>query len=63
MPYSNVPEALQDKMESCVKHLKSKGKSGDSVYKICYSQVVGKGVAHEAKQKKEAMNRGKQSGD
>jgi len=51
MPYSNVPKDLQDKMERCVQDLRRKGRTGDSVYKICYASVVGHDVAHAAKRK------------
>lgn len=52
MPYSNVPDHLEGKMERCVSALKAKGRSGDSVYKICYSQVVGSAVKESARKKK-----------
>lgn len=51
MPYSNVPKHLWPKMERCVSDLRAKGHSGDSVYKICYSSVVGSDVADAVKKR------------
>ena len=40
MPYRNVPDDLQDKMESCVNDLKGQGKDEESAISICYASVV-----------------------
>lgn len=49
MPWSNVPKSLWPKMERCVTKLKGEGKSESSANAMCYSSIVGKGVAKEAK--------------
>lgn len=49
MPYSNVPEDLQDKMESCVTQVMEGDESLDkpAAIAICYTSVVeGKSLAH-----------------
>jgi len=40
MPYANVPDELQDKMESCVTQLKDKGQDEQAAIAICYTSVV-----------------------
>lgn len=50
MPYDNVPKALWGKMDRCVEHVKKKGGSKDP-YAVCYSSVVGSGVASAAKKR------------
>jgi len=51
MPYANVPKALWPKMERCVAHVKAKD-GGKNAYAICYSSVVGSGIADAAKKRK-----------
>ena len=41
MPYTNVPDELQDKMESCVMQLVDKGQDKEAAIAICYTSVVG----------------------
>jgi hypothetical protein len=43
MPYSNVPEELQDKMERCVQKVMADGKEKENAIAICFDAVVGKG--------------------
>jgi hypothetical protein len=50
MPYDNVPKALWPKMERCVAQVKKKGGSKNA-YAVCYSSVVGSGVAAAAKKR------------
>lgn len=50
MPYANVPKALWPEMERCVADVKAKGGKKDP-YAICYSSVVGSGVAAAAKKR------------
>ena len=40
MPYTNVPDELQDKMESCVQKLVEGGREKESAIAICYASVV-----------------------
>jgi hypothetical protein len=48
MPYKNVPEELQGKMESCVLQLTDKGTEKESAIAICYASVVdGQSAAYE----------------
>lgn len=49
MPYSNVPKKLWPAMEKCVAAVKGKV---DNPYAVCYSRVVGGGVAKAAKKRK-----------
>ena len=44
MPFSNVPAALQGKMESCVTKVKKQGFPEENAIRICYRSVV-EGVA------------------
>ena len=41
MPYQNVPEGDQDKMESCVQQVMDKGEDEQAAIAICYTSVVG----------------------
>ena len=40
MPFTNVPEHLQDKMHRCVQDLKDQGKDEKAAVAICYTSVV-----------------------
>lgn len=40
MPYDNVPDELQDKMETCVQQVMEKGEDKDAAIAICYTSVV-----------------------
>ena len=40
MPYTNVPDELQDKMESCVQSVMDKGQEKEGAIAICYASVV-----------------------
>lgn len=40
MPYANVPDEMQDKMESCVTQLTEKGQDKQAAIAICYTSVV-----------------------
>ena len=42
MPYSNVPDNLQDKMHRCVQQAMDKGYDKQAAIAICYTSVVGK---------------------
>lgn len=43
MPYTNVPDADQEKMDSCVKKVMAEdGKDKEAAISICYASVVGK---------------------
>jgi len=49
MPYTNVPDDLQDKMESCVEKVTGQGREKEAAIAICYAAVVeGKAEAVEA---------------
>jgi hypothetical protein len=48
MPYANVPKSLWPKMERCVAKVKAKG-GGKNAYAVCYSSIVGGGVAKAAR--------------
>lgn len=39
-PYANVPDELQDKMESCVQSVMDGGKEKEAAIAICYASVV-----------------------
>ena len=43
MPYSNVPPAMQDKMEKCVTKVMAQGKLKENAIAICHASIVGKG--------------------
>jgi ribosomal protein L12E/L44/L45/RPP1/RPP2 len=40
MPYQNVPDDLQEQMESCVQHVMEAGHDNESAIAICYTSVV-----------------------
>jgi hypothetical protein len=40
MPYTNVPDELQDKMESCVQQVMGKGEDKETAVAMCYTSVV-----------------------
>lgn len=40
MPYQNVPDELQDQMESCVQKVMEKGQDKEAAIAICYTSVV-----------------------
>jgi hypothetical protein len=56
MPYSNVPKPLWGKMERCV--AAAKGKGVKNPYAVCYSSIVGKGIADAAKRKQKRKKGG-----
>ena len=41
-PWSNIPKYKWNLMEKCTQDLKDQGKTGDSIYAICYSSIMGK---------------------
>jgi hypothetical protein len=40
MPYSNVPDNLQDQMESCVQKVMAQGHDKESAIRICHASIV-----------------------
>lgn len=48
MPYANVPDNLQDKMESCVQKVTEGGAEKESAIAICYTSVVEGKSLHDA---------------